>query len=552
MAIHSAVGSNALKPRQSTLEATRIPAPSAGIDARSSFALMSPDSAILSYNLIGSEHGMLLRKGYREWALGCEEVADKSSGINTLIPFDGVVAGQADDRMFAVTNEGIWDVTTSNVPPVLKATFTTQTEGAGFGVYCHYVDQSGSSFLLYADALNGLWEYAEKTDLWIRPKGILGPDINHVAFVVVHKQRLWLVEENSTDGWYLPVASKSGQATQFYFGAKFPHGGRLRGLFNWSVDGGAGMDDYLVAISSAGDVIPYQGSDPSTADSWSAVGTYYVGRVPRGRSFTGEYAGDLYILCAYGLIAMSDLLQGVDLYGDKAVNSLAYKISRPIRQMMNESREKYGWRPRFMPAQGILLITSPTALNKPAEQWTLSLATQAWGKWRGVPLISAEEWHGEVYFGDIDSAVHVMDGYRDKALLDDADDAASGVPIEFSIMTSYQDYGSPAQMKIPQYIRADFWSTSPPTYATKMLFDYDITEKASVYAPPVTIIGSQIWDTVLWDEAIWSIAGKGKGHNSIAGAAGMGRMMAIALKGESSVLVALFSFDVMWKAGGPL
>jgi hypothetical protein len=35
-----------------------------------------------------------------------------STGVHTFIPFTGVLAGGEDDRMFGVTNEDIWDVTT--------------------------------------------------------------------------------------------------------------------------------------------------------------------------------------------------------------------------------------------------------------------------------------------------------------------------------------------------------------------------------------------------------------------------------------------------------
>lgn len=554
MAIHNAVGANRPKPRQPTLQTTRLPAPTRGIDARASAAEMAAENSIYSYNMVPAEYGLLLRKGFREWANGVKTDVDPSS-VNTLMVYDGIIAGAVDDKLFAVTKEGIWAVTYYDTPPVLEAAFTIQDEGAGYGVHTHYIDQSGESFLLYADELNGLWFYTSTTGAWARPTGITGPDIEHVAFVVVHKQRLWLIEENQAKAWYLPIASKTGQAEEFFFGSKFPHGGRLRGLYNWSVDGGDGVDDYLVAVSSAGDITPYQGADPSSADSWSVVGTYYVGRVPRGRNFAGEYAGDLYILCSFGVIAMSDLLRGVQVMSDASNrDSLSYKIARPIREDMQNTREEYGWEPIFMPAQGMLLITTPQSLNTPTEQWTLNLATNGWGKWRGVPMSSAAEWKGLVYFGDANSAVHVMDVDRDGIPLAPAPAGVSynGQPIEFSLMTSYQDYGAPTQFKIPQYIRPDFFSSAFPAYKVKAVYDYNIVEPLVMLAAPPDRPLEARWDFAYWDEAVWGGSELGIGQSKITGSAGMGRTIAIAIRGEAIASTRLLSIDVMWQNGGPV
>ena len=125
--------------------------------------------------------------------------------------------------------------------------------------------------------------------------------------VVAHKQRIWFLEEDSTTGWYLGIGSIAGEVSPFYFGAKFRHGGRLAGLFNWSVDGGAGVDDFLVAVSQAGDVLPYQGSDPSS-DDWQLRGSYFIGEVPNTPTFGTEQGGELFLLSSFGVSSLNDLL----------------------------------------------------------------------------------------------------------------------------------------------------------------------------------------------------------------------------------------------------
>ena len=549
MAFHTAVGANTIRPRRQNLQTTRLPAPAAGVDTRAPAAQMSPDNCLYSFNMVGGEYGMKLRLGFQEWALNCESEADLGDGVYTVMAYNGDVLGVISDRLFAVTREGIWDVTNRDSPPTQKCIFLDTSSGAGYGVYTHYTDASGDDYLYYADEVNGLWMFSGTTGDWTVPEAITGVTVANVAFVTVHKQRLWMIEKNSTTAWYLPVASLAGAATAFHFGAKFPHGGILKGLYNWTVDGGKGVDDYLVAISDSGDVIPYQGEDPSTAESWSGVGTYFIGATPKGRRFVGEYTGNLYILSSFGLIAMSDLLRGVNIAEADEVHSIAHKIALPIREAMANTKDEYGWEPKFLPGQGILLINQPHyPTNTPHKQWVQNLSTQAWGAWRGVPIACAEDWHGNVYFGDANNGVQVMDGHRDKVLLDDQAPGHEGVPIEFSILTSYQDYGAPTQFKIGQMVRPDFYSPSKPSFATKILYDYQIQEANIPYIKGENLPLGE-WDTALWDYAIWN-AGSADGISRISGSAGMGRVMAIAIRGESQDLLRLLSCDVMWTAGG--
>ena len=80
-------------------------------------------------------------------------------------------------------------------------------------------------------------------------------------------------------------------------------GGELVGLYNFTMDGGDGVDDYLVALSRAGDVVIYRGDDPSLIDLWNIVGTFYVGELPAERRVANEYGGDLYIISVFGMIS---------------------------------------------------------------------------------------------------------------------------------------------------------------------------------------------------------------------------------------------------------
>ena len=534
------------KPAPQTSKVTTWPAPTGGVDVRQPAGAMLPENCLYTYNLLPAEWGMLLRDGFREYALDAETAPAAGDGVRSIFAFDGVQTSAIDDRLFSVTKEGIWDTTEYDTPPVQKVVFVETSIDAGRGVFSHYIDQGGEEFLWYADETNGLWEYTQSTDLWARPTGITGPDVEAISFVVVHKQRVWMIERDSTIGWYLPVASKSGQATEFYFGSKFPHGGKLSGLYNWSVDGGAGVDDYLIAVSSSGDVVPYQGSDPSVATTWNVVGSYFIGKTPKGRRFVSEYGGNIYMLSSYGILAMSDLLRGVDAK-DVAQQSLSFKIARELRVKLLQTGDQYGWELQFIPSSGMLIVLSPAVVGQERIQFVMNLTTQAWGYWRGVPMDCLTDWRGKIYFGRDDNSVQLMDVTRDNVKITQVGDY-NGDPVKYSMLTSFQRYNADGRFKTCHYIRPDFWGTQKPEFTAKPLYDYEIAEITAVSTPPLP--EGDVWDVGLWDAAIWG-GGSGVSQNKLFGGGGIGRAFAIAIRGESSAGLRFISFDVLWQDAGP-
>ena len=550
MSIGYGVGASQ-RPQENSLQVTVMPAPTKGIDARAPTGNMPSDVCIYTYNLMPAEYGMLLRSGYREWCIGLG-----GSGVHTLIPYTGVLPGATDDRLFAITNEAIWDVTTYDTP-VSVWTMGSSQLGSGHGVFAHYIDQGGDDFLYYADGVNGLLRYnglaSVNPGTWQVEDGITGPVIAAVAFVMVHKQRMWLCEEGKSSAWYLPINAALGDAKEFHFGGKFPHGGRIYAMYNWSVDGGKGIDDLLVIISSAGDVLVYEGSNPESADDWSIRGTYYIGDMPTGRRVGSEYSGDLYLLSSFGLISMSDLIRGVDTQ-NPSETSLSFRVARPLREQVRSKKTQFGWEPIFLPAIGQLLILIPQKDSEEWVQYNLTLATEGWGFWRGVPMSCCGDWQGNIYFGALDGRVHAMDVTRDDMLITPpAEPQLNGSPIDFSLLSSYQNLGAPGLHKMVQQARPDFYGNSKPAYAVKVLYDYDFEEPDAVVQGDSEAASFDEWDGADWDVGVWStVEGQSFGSNQLTGTTGVGRTVAIAMRGSSGDALRLITWDIMWTVGGPI
>ena len=553
MAIHSLGKGQLGRTRKRVHEIERYPAPIKGIDARVSLTEGAKLNCVYTYNFVPFEFGMALRKGYREWQIGMDQ--GLGAGVHTIIPFDGFQEAGAGDKLFAVTNEGIWDVTIAGAAPISKISFADQQDGAGYGVFCHYVGDNEQDVLFYADNFNGLFEYDSLTDTWaVGPTftvdaPTVAPITANIRFIMVHKQRLWFFEEASTKAFYLEVGAKQGKATPFFFGAKFKHGGSLEGLFNWSVDGGNGVDDFLVAVSHAGDVLPYQGSDPSL-DDWNLRGTFFIGELPEGPFFGSEHGGELFLLSSFGLTSMNDLLQGVDsaaLTEQQSQNAISGKITGLLRDRLQSTINDFGWSVKTIPSEGGLLVSGPRVGSGPFIQFFYNLSTSSWGLWRDVPVECFDSWNGSVVFGDANNRILYMDITADNVLLTPPVDKLNGDPIDFSILSSYQALGGGGTYSRVQLIRPDFLAEGPPSFTCVARFDYDLSEPTLPIVPP-TFEGG-FWDVGLWDLAVWG-AGQDENFNGLQGTWGTGRYVAVAMRGQSREETRFIGWDVIYDKGG--
>lgn len=548
MAIGASLNSRMAQGASRVSEMFRMPAPYKGVDERIPFVAGATEVCVYSYNLVPSDGGVELRKGFREYQIELDDGAGIS--VNTIMPFDGTAADGSEDRLFAVTNEGIWDVTTDGGSPTLKVTFSDQSEDAGYGVYITFINDAGDKYMFYADSLNGLFEYDVGTDSWAQASGITGPTITNINFIMVHKARIWLIEQDSADAWYLDPGAVAGTATQFFFGSKMRSGGALRGLFNWTVDGGAGIDDYLVAVSGAGDVIVYKGSDPSATATWQIQGVYYVGTLPKGPKFGTEQGGELYLLSTYGVIAMTDLLNGVAISSSREANTAA-RIAGLLRTRLKLEGDQNGWAIRNVPSEGGLLISAPVQDDTRPIQYFYNLTVNGWGFWRDLNINSFGTSKNSVVFGDRSLRVLIMDAEVDEVLITPSDpDVFNGQPIEFATLTSFSPLNAASVYKRVKYIRPDIIGVSEPNFAAEARYDYILSEPGI----PLAVINIQPpgeWDLDDWDQAVWGVD-LVRGFDSVYGSWGLGRSVAVAYRGEAFYNFTLVGWDIIYDTGGPM
>ena len=530
--------------QQQNVNAAQIPAPVKGINATASLARMNPEECVYSFNIMPEDFGMRVRRGYQEWANGWD-----GGFAKTVIAFEGNV--DADDRLWVANVEGIFEVTVEGTTvPVQVVTFPSSAGNAGICSYVNYSNDGNDRFVLLCDGQNGYYIWEQTTNTWTKiaegasPGEIIGIDPNEFDFITIWKQRIWFVQRASGNGWYLTTPGTiTGTVTQFNFSDQFRFGGSLVSIHNWTLDGGNGIDDHLVAISGAGDVVIFAGTDPTSSDTFGLVGTWHVGELPEGNRVATEFAGELYILSVQGLLPLSNLLNGSGV--NKPDTYVTARISPYIRIVMDTVRKEFGWQIHIAPKSSILVINTPKVVGRAEVGFVLYFGNNAWGIVRGLPTAHFTSWQGEIYWTDnLTNKLWITRGNVDRVYLDPEEGPPQA--IDWSLLTAYNTLGQPAQYKRIQYIRPMFVANASPAFNVTARFDYDVEESN---LPPSFIGGAKgLWENALWNDGIWG--GGIKASDNPRGASGLGRNVAVSIRGLTGEPTVLVAFDLTWDQGG--
>lgn len=600
------------QPKGQTLESAVIPAPTGGINTMDAGPNMPPTDCIYAYNLLASEYGLRSRLGFREWCTGLTGSLDNT--VRSVIAFAGNATSGTDDKLFATTDTGIWDVSASSATPTQVQAFASSANDAGrsygtamstvagrFLVLCdeenglHYYTATGASWAAGASGVTQLWEASTTYEIGNQvvlggnvyvcdtdgvsaasggPTGTgtnivdgttrwdyvsaastnvigtsladqqagLSADPSKFVFSTVFKNRLMFVERDTARVWFMPINSLYGTATSMDLGVRMRTGGSLVGLYNWSYDGGSGMDTLLVGISSAGDVVIYQGTDPSSATTWGLKGTWSVGGVPAGRRVATDYGGELLILSSLGVVPISKLVVG-GATEDSRLYATA-KIANLFSRLMQSRRTMDGWAVHIHPTDNALVVLVPSSSSTAdSEPLVMAMQTRGWSQYRDLPIFSADSWNGEFYFGTRDGRVCWNTDYVDEVLLSDPTSYAN---VEWSVLTAFRNLGNSRQKRIVQ-MRPTILSGGPyPTVQCTARYGYNFLEPSNPSANPLSLSG--LWDTGVWDSAIWG--GEFSPYQPAQGGIGMGREAAVAVRGTAASRTTLVDIHVLFEQGG--
>jgi hypothetical protein len=507
-------------PRRSSATQTHeifpFQAPIKGIDVSQPLPGGNPLTALRLENLIPRVLGCQLRAGFSRW---CSNMVGE---IRTLMDFQPAVG---DAQFFAASSDGnVYDVTTAlpsaSTPPIAFTDLGSLFDGEYS--FVNFTTAAGVHYLVAVSEDSGMWVYDGTT--WTEivagtaPMQIDGVDPAVFDYVMIWKSRLWFIEANSTVAWYLPVGVIAGVATPFDFGSLLPHGGALAAMTNWTVDGGQGIDDNFVVISTMGDVLVYQGTDPDEASTFKMVGIWFLGRVPIGRRFVTQYGSDVAILSERGICFLSELLRGQGFF-ENAAN--AGNINAQLALQVSTELSLRYWEIRFLPHEQLIIVNRPTT---PAGeyQWCYEVNNKSFCTSVGMPMHTINTFKGRTYFGDeIGNVWFGFDGNSDGAV-----DGIAGADLQGIVVTSFNAMGEGVRVKRFLMVRPSFISASPPAFQAQLNPNWSFLLPGG--APTFVAAGQSLWNTGVWNTAVWS--GETNSYEYWVGAVGTGRYASLAMR----------------------
>lgn len=353
--------------------------------------------------------------------------------------------------------------------------------------------------------------------------------------------RLWFVEKNTLHVWYLGIGAIQGLATLFDLSQQCAFGGSLVGMASWSQDGGSGPNDYSCFFTSAGEVIIYQGTDPSSLSTWGLVGRFRI-PPPVGTQCVLKSGSDVAVITTLGVIALSSILPiSISGQGKEAVTD---KIRGAFQTAAAAAATMPGWQVVEFPSGGIVIGNIPQSDGVTFQQYVMSTVTGSWCYFINLNSFCWSLFGNLLFYGDGNgNVIQFGVGSSD-----------NGVGIPFVALPAFSDFASssPLAYTIPngykQFLmaRAAFTAvagTAPPLSA---LFDYNTT-LPSVNIPPAPATGPP-WDTSPWDSTPWGpTSSPTQDWQSVEG---MGQVGTILVQGTSLTPLILNHIDVIMQDGG--
>jgi hypothetical protein len=497
---------------QGTMQIAQRPVPFGGLNSRDAAGSLPPTDARVMDNIFPEPGAVRVRRGYELHATGVG-----SGDVKTIAELN---VGTT-KKLIAFSSTAAFDATTSGAAATSLKTGLTES-----GRW-DWVNMNGS--IVFVDGINAPQQYDGSTWANLTISGT-GLTVANIVGIQVFKTRSFVWMKNSSDFFYSAAHAIGGTMTLFALsklGAITSRGGHIVAIEPWTVDGGAGQDDFFVVVMSTGQVVVYSGTDPSDADKWALVGVYDVGR-PMSRDGFVKHGGDLTGLLGndYKRITAETLRTGSLPVGQSKISGLA--ASAVENYAAND-----GW-------QAIIhddkLIFNVPVSSTVFYQHVQNLATQSWCRFKGINSRVWGSFDGDLYFGD-------GNGQIQKAFSGNSD---GGSAINWEMRTAWDSFETPL-LKRMTGIRPYLTTTGTITVNVGLAYDFNTTFTSG--QDVVSVAKGGVWDTDDWDLVEW--APDETAQTDMYAVTGQGSSVGLRLKGQTTDQeVSLFRIDYMYTAGG--
>lgn len=500
------------------------PAPTGGLNARDAIASMPPTDAVTLDNFFPTPTSVNLRLGKKSFATGM------TGNVETLANYNSSSAS----KLFAAAGGSIYDITNGGAvgAAAVSGNSSNRWQSLNFGSTA-----ANGQFLYlfngvdYPQLFNGTaWQQVTGTST---PIAITGVDPRLLVQATSFKQRIYMVEANSTRCWYLPVNAIGGAAQSLDFGGMFKLGGSLQAVATWSVDNTAGLNEFFVAISSLGEVVVYSGYDPTNAANWTISSHFRIGR-PIGRRCFVKVGSDLIFITADGAFPLKEAM-----LTDRSQQSAA--LSQKIQNLINNDVQAYagnfGWEIILYPIGNKLIVNVPSVAGLSSYQYVQNTITGAWCRFTGWNAFAWSLFNDALYYGGAGGVVYQADtGYSD-----------DGAFIVGDVKTAFDYYGAPGQIKQFSMVRPVFYTAG--NLRAGLVMNIDFADSLPIAQPTFSGAIGALWNTSKWNTFGWGSSSEIK--KDWQGVTGLGYAGALHMRiVNNKTPVRWQSYDVVYEIGG--
>lgn len=504
--------------RAAVSQSVAVPAPVGGWNARDSLADMPLSDAPILINFFPMTTECRLRLGFTQYATGL------GGQVETLMDYEG----GSTSKMLAIANGSVFNVTSGGAvgAALLSGLSNSRWQYAN-------VATAGGNYLYMANGVDKPQIYDGAT--WTAVDGASTPAITGVTTTdlntpIVFKTRVWFIQKNSLKSWYLPTSSIGGAANAVDMSAVAQLGGYIVSHGTWTIDAGTGVDDYYVAVTSKGEVIVYQGTDPSDATKWALKGVWRIG-TPVGSRCLTKFAGDLLIICQDGVYPLSGALQSSRVNPKVALST---KIQWAMSEAVTLYGSNFGWECFYYPGENQLWVNVPTSVGS-QEQYVMNTITGNWAQFQGMAANTFLLFRDAPYFGGNGVVCKAWNGYAD-----------NGANITGVGLQAFSTLGAPSRSKRFTGMRPILRTSGTPSIlgSVNVDFNLDLSTAPLSFAPAT----SGLWDSATWDSSIWG--GDLSVYQALQGVTGVGIYGAPQLKVSSSTIdLRWVSTDLLFESG---
>lgn len=367
----------------------------------------------------------------------------------------GIASGTAVGTTCTITTSSPHNLSTGDSVTVIGST------PAAYNVSNAAITVTGTNTFTYA-ALSAPAGAMTGVGTYTYAPAVSGVNTATLVNVNVYQGRLFFIQKNSMQVWYLPLNSVGGAAQYIDLSQQTQLGGAVIAMATWTLQTSDGMTQLAAFITSEGEVVTFTGNDPALAASWTLVGTFRIGR-PVGYRCLAKIGSDVVVVCADGLIPLSKAA-----LTDRESRGIA--ISDKIVNLLNSDVQSFaqypGWQVLLYPIGNKVIVNVPAP--DATYQYVMNTLNGSWTKFTG--------WAANCFALMGDSLFFGANGYvyqADTGLTD------SGSAIQCKAIQAPNYCGSHEQ-KMFSAVRPVFVSNGPINASVQICPDFNFTTTASL------------------------------------------------------------------------